>query len=159
MRGSRRHNPVSRRETRAADAPRRPRRAGFLASRRAAPPSWGATGRDVSKQEPPRRRWPAIRPTSLAVVAAGAVCAALLLVALRMNSVGLRYELAEAVRGEQELLDQQRSLTVEVRQLRDPRRLESLGRELGLAPAGCMIDLGHPRPCPGGASAGAEWAP
>lgn len=76
------------------------------------------------------------------------MCAALLLVVLRMDSIRLRYALADAVRVEQELLDQQRRLTVQVRHLRDPRRLEALARELGMGPAGCTIDLDDPRPCP-----------
>ena len=76
------------------------------------------------------------------------MCAALLLVSLRMDSIRLRYALAEAVRAEQVLLDQQRRLTVQVRHLRDPRRLEALAAELGMAPPSCTIDLDHPRPCP-----------
>lgn len=147
---------AGRKELRATAAPRRSRRSGVVADHKRAPQPWVVTGRDVSKSEPPRRRLSGIRPAALGVVAAGAVCAALLLVALRMDSVRLRYALADAVRAEQELLDEQRSLTVEVRQLRDPRRLEGLGRELGLAPAGCTIDLDHPRPCPGDPGAGLE---
>lgn len=139
---------------RATAAPRRPRRPGVIAGRERTPQSWVVTGRDVSHSDRPKQMFPGIRPTSLGVVAAGAVCAALLLVALRMDSVRLRYALADAVRSEQQLLDEQRSLTVEVRRLRDPRRLEGLGRELGLEPAGCMIDLEHPRPCPGDPAVG-----
>ncbi len=146
-------------EPRATAAPRRPRRPGVVADRQRASQSWVVTGRDVSKSEPPRRILPGIRPTSLGIIAAGAVCAALLLVALRMDSVRLRYALAEAVRAEQGLLDEQRSLIVEVRQLRDPRRLEGLGRELGLAPAACIVDLDHPRPCPGDPAAGPAGMP
>lgn len=117
------------------------------------------TGRNVARSAPPRRRLPAVRSASLFIVATGAVCAALGLVALRMDSVRLRYALADAVRAEQDLLDEQRSLTVEMRQLRDPRRLERLGSELGLGPAGCLIDLDHPRPCPSDVRAGWEWMP
>jgi len=150
---------AARKDLRASAAPRRARRSGVVADRKHATQPWVVTGRDVSKSEPPRRRLPGIRPAALGVVAAGAVCAALLLVALRMDSVRLRYALADAVRAEQELLDEQRSLTVEVRQLRDPRRLEGLGRELGLAPAGCTIDLDHPRPCPRDPAAELEGTP
>jgi hypothetical protein len=144
---------------RGSTAPRRARRPRVVADGKSTQTAWGVTGRDVSHSEPPKRRLPGIRPASLGVVAAGAVCAALLLVALRMDSVRLRYALADAVRAEQTLLDEQRSLTVEVRQLRDPRRLEGLGRELGLVPAGCTIDLDHPRPCPAVVHAGSESAP
>ena len=150
---------TGRKELRATAAPRRTRRSGVVAGRERAAQTWGVTGRDVSSSEPPRRILPGIRPAALSVVATGAVCAALLLVALRMDSVRLRYALADAVRAEQELLDEQRSLTVEVRQLRDPRRLEGLGRELGLAPAACTIDLDQPRPCPGDPAAGLEGMP
>ena len=154
--GPRRSGTAGRQEARATAAPRRTRRSRVVADRKRTSQTWVVTGRDVSKAEPPRRWLPGIRPASLGVVAAGAVCAALLLVALRMDSVRLRYALADAVRAEQELLDEQRSLTVEVRQLRDPRRLEGIGRELGLAPADCTIDLNHPRPCPGEPGAGLE---
>jgi hypothetical protein len=137
------------REPRAGDGPSRPRRLGFVIGRRRPPAPAILTGRDVSRPPPPPRRLVGLRPAALVTVAAGAVCAALLLVALRMDSVRLRYALADAVRAEQELLDQQRRLIVQLRHLRDPRRLEALADELGLAPAACLIDLDHPRPCPG----------
>lgn len=131
---------------RPAGGPRSPR---FGRGRRGQPPQpWILTGRDVSAPPPAHRRlaWP--RPAALGAIAAGAVCAALLLVSLRMDSIRLRYALADAVRAEQELLDQQRRLIVQVRHLRDPRRLEALAGELGLAPAACLVDLDHPRACP-----------
>lgn len=129
-----------------AGGPRTPR---FGSGRRRQPPQpWILTGRDVSAAAPPRRRFAWPRPAALGAIAAGAVCAALLLVSLRMDSIRLRYALADAVRAEQELLDQQRRLIVQVRHLRDPRRLEALAGELGLAPAACLIDLEHPRACP-----------
>lgn len=135
------------RDARAEGGPRRPRRLGFVIGRRRPPAPAIVTGRDVSRPPSPPRRFVGLRPTALVTVAAGAVCAALLLVALRMDSVRLRYALADAVRAEQELLDQQRRLIVQVRHLRDPRRLEALAGELGLAPADCLVDLDHPRPC------------
>jgi hypothetical protein len=131
----------------AGEAPRGPRRFGRV-RRRQPPQPWIVAGRDVSTPAPPERRFAWPRPAALGTIAAGAVCAALLLVSLRMDSIRLRYALADAVRVEQELLDQQRRLTVQVRHLRDPRRLEALAGELGLAPARCLIDLDHPRPCP-----------
>jgi hypothetical protein len=141
-----RHFRVSARPPRLAEAPRRSQR--FGSARRRPVQPWIVTGRDVSSPAPPRRRfvWP--RPAALGTVAAGAVCAALLLVSLRMDSIRLRYALADAVRVEQELLDQQRRLTVQVRHLRDPRRLEAIAGELGLAQPTCMVDLDHPRACP-----------
>lgn len=131
----------------AAEAPRRALRFSGAARRRP-PQPWVCTGLDVSTAAPPRRRFAWPRPAALGTVAAGAVCAALLLVSLRMDSIRLRYALADAVRVEQELLDQQRRLIVQVRHLRDPRRLEALAGEIGLAPAACLIDLDHPRACP-----------
>jgi len=142
-----RRSPLSPPRVRAGEPPRRTRRfAG--AARRRPPQPWIVTGLDLSTPAPPRRRFAWPRPAALGTVAAGAVCAALLLVALRMDSIRLRYALADAVRHEQTLLDQQRRLTVQVRHLRDPRRLEALAGELGLAPATCMVDLAEPRPCP-----------
>jgi cell division protein FtsL len=147
MRSPLRRSGVSPRSPAAGDAPRRPLRSA-AASRRRPPQPWIVAGRDVSTPAPPGRRFAWPRPAALGTVAAGAVCAALLLVSLRMDSIRLRYALADAVRVEQELLDQQRRLTVQVRHLRDPRRLEAIAGELGLAPPACMIDLDHPRPCP-----------
>jgi hypothetical protein len=147
VRPSFRRASVSPLPVRAAEAPQRSRRFSGAARRRP-PQPWVVTGLDLSAPPAPRRRlaWP--RPASIGTVAAGAVCAALLLVSLRMDSIRLRYALADAVRAEQTLLDQQRRLTVQVRHLRDPRRLEALASELGLAPAACMVDLDQPRPCP-----------
>jgi len=125
--------------TRGGEPPRRPRR-GWLAARRRPPAVPLAAGRDLSRPaDPPRRRVP---PRQLAVVAAGAVCAALLLVALRVDSIRQRYRLADAVRSEQALLEQQRRLMVDVRRLRHPLRLAELGRELGLGRAERVIALG-----------------
>jgi hypothetical protein len=103
-------------------------------------------GQDLAPPPPPPRL--RLRPGSAAIVAAGAVCAALLLVALRTDSTRLRYQYADAVREEQARREDQQRLIVEVRHLRHPLRLEEIGRELGLASAGCVIDLDAPRPCP-----------
>jgi hypothetical protein len=131
----------------ADESARRATRLGSPAAHRRAATPWVVTGRDLSVPRPPRRRWRA-HPASVACVLAGAVCAGLMLVALRMDGIRLRYELADAVRAEQSLLEQQRRLTVELRHLRHPQRLEELGRELGLASASCVIDLAAPAPCP-----------
>src|SRR5690606_35919463 len=102
-----RRSPLSPPRVRAGEPPRRTRRfAG--AARRRPPQPWIVTGLDLSTPAPPRRRFAWPRPAALGTVAAGAVCAALLLVALRMDSIRLRYALADAVRHEQTLLDQQR---------------------------------------------------
>ncbi len=58
---------------------------------------------------------------------------ALSLVALRTEIIRLRYELADSVRTEQRVADTKRELTVEVRQLRDPARLNRLAVEMGLS--------------------------
>jgi hypothetical protein len=96
-------------------------------------------GRDVT-HEPAgaRRRLPA---RQIAVVLSGAVCAALLLVVLRIDSIRLRYRLADALRAEQQLQEQERHLTVDVRRLRHPLRLAELGRGLGLGRPERVIEL------------------
>jgi hypothetical protein len=124
--------------TRAGEPPRRPRR-GWLPrrQRRAAVPL--TAGRDLS--QPPERSQRVPRVRQVAVVVAGAVCAALLLVVLRVDSIRQRYRLADAVRTEHTLLEQQRRLSVDVRRLRHPLRLAELGRELGLGRAERVIAL------------------
>jgi hypothetical protein len=117
-----------------------------VAARRDRAASFFVAGRDLATPAPPRRR--RARPASAAIVALGAVCAALLLVALRTDATRLRYQLASVVRQEQALRDQQQRLTVEVRHLRHPMRLEEIGRELGLGSATCVIELAAPRRCP-----------
>ena len=58
----------------------------------------------------------------LAIVGGG-LGAALVLVQLRTESIDLRYRLARSLQTEQQLLEEQRRLTVELRQLRHPVRL------------------------------------
>jgi len=129
---------VGRLAVRAADPPRRSRR-GLLGMRRRADAAPLTAGRDVSAQPERPRRIPA---RQVAVVVAGAVCAALLLVVLRIDSIRLRYRLADAMRAEQQLQEQQRRLIVDVRRLRHPLRLAELGRELGLARPERVFELG-----------------
>jgi len=125
---------------RAGEPPRRPRR-GWLAGRRRSRGVPLTAGRDLSQPDPrPGERRP--RSRQIAVVLAGAVCAALLLVVLRVDSIRQRYRLADAVRAEQALLEQQARLRVDVRRLRHPLRLAELGRELGLGRAEHLIALG-----------------
>lgn len=91
-----------------------------------------ATGLDLSGSAPRRERRRLLRGGGLATVA-GLLVAALVLVQLRTESIDLRYRLARALQSEQQLLEQQRRLIVELRQLRHPLRLAALGTELGLA--------------------------
>ena len=123
---------------RAGEPPRRPRR-GWLPRRQRPAGVPLTTGRDLS--QPPERSQRVPPARQIAVVVAGAVCAALLLVVLRVDSIRQRYRLADAVRTEQTLLEQQRRLSVDVRRLRHPLRLAELGRELGLGRAERVIAL------------------
>jgi hypothetical protein len=91
-----------------------------------------ATGRDLSANETPRERRTVSRSAWLAC-AGGGLVAALLLVQLRTESIDLRYRLARSLQSEQRLLEEQRRLIVELRQLRHPVRLSQLGASLGLA--------------------------
>ena len=91
-----------------------------------------STGQDLLAPEPRRERRSVPRSAWIAI-AAGGLTAALVLVQLRTESIELRYRLASSMQSEQQLLEQQRRLTVEQRQLRHPVRLADLGRSLGLA--------------------------
>lgn len=100
-----------------------------------------STGLDLSAPPAPRReRRRFLRGGGLAA-AAGLLVAALVLVQLRTESIDLRYRLARALQSEQQLLEQQRRLIVELRQLRHPVRLAELGAELGLARAADIREL------------------
>jgi hypothetical protein len=57
---------------------------------------------------------------------------ALLLVELRTHAIQLRYRLADALEAQQELLEEQRSLALELQRLRDPQRLAREGSAMGL---------------------------
>ena len=89
------------------------------------------TGLDLSASAPRRERRRFLRGGGFAT-AAGLLVAALVLVQLRTESIDLRYRLARTLQSEQQLLEQQRRLIVELRQLRHPLRLAALGSELGL---------------------------
>ena len=78
------------------------------------------------------------------VIALGTVAAALLLASLRVSILRLRYQLAAAVSEETELLERQRAVTVELRELRDPTRLRDFATELGLARPQRVIQLSVP---------------
>ncbi len=72
---------------------------------------------------------------------AGAFAAALLLVALRNSILALRYDLDDALARELELMKQQRAATVQLRELRDPNRLQQLAKERGFERPEKVIDL------------------
>jgi hypothetical protein len=82
-----------------------------------------------------------------------ALLLALGLTALRVDLIRMRYALADALASEQELLEQQRMLTVEMRMLRDPSGLASRARELGFVHPERVIHL--PLAAPGTAPGGA----
>jgi len=71
----------------------------------------------------------------------GAALAAIGLAHLRTTSIGLRYQLAEALRVERGLREQEQQLTVEVQRMRDPLHLQRRARALGMIPPERVIDL------------------
>lgn len=72
---------------------------------------------------------------------AACVLAALLLAALRVQVLRVRYELGRAVAEETRLLERQRAATVELGELRDPRRLRRLAEERGFVRPERVIEL------------------
>jgi hypothetical protein len=88
------------------------------------------------------------RQLPLALVAI--LLAALLLVALRIDIIRMRYSMAEAIRDQTALLEERRQLTARVRSLRDPGRLARLARDRDLGWPEHVIELGPeaggPRP-------------
>lgn len=67
--------------------------------------------------------------------------AALALASLRIDIMRMGYDLADAIAVEKALLEERRTLTAEVRALRDPRRLAQIARKRGLSRAENVIDL------------------
>jgi len=91
------------------------------------------------RSEPFRRTgWRRAGAASLA----GLVLGGLLLVSLRMAIVRTRYALADAVATETALLDRQRRASVELRGLRDPRRLVGLAEARGFGRPERVVELG-----------------
>ena len=74
----------------------------------------------------------------------GALMAALCLAALRIDLIRQGYELAAAMREEQQLLEEHRVLTARVRSLRDPARLALLASRLDFERPERVIELGAP---------------
>ncbi len=95
-------------------------------------------GRDFSKPRVSTRAW---RSTGVAVLV-GLVLGGLLLASLRMTIVRTRYALADSLARETALLGLEREAKVELRELRDPRRLLRLAGELGFARPERVIELG-----------------
>ena len=97
-------------------------------------------GRDFahlrSRGRRPLRPWLAI--------AVGALAAALMVASLRVSILRLRYQLSATVTEETELLAQQREITVELRELRDPTRLRELAMKQGFVRPERVIQLSVP---------------
>jgi cell division protein FtsL len=78
------------------------------------------------------------------MIAVGTLAAALVIASLRVSILRLRYQLSAAVTEETELLAQQREITVELRELRDPTRLRELAKEQGFVRPERVIQLSVP---------------
>ena len=75
-----------------------------------------------------------------------ALLVALGVAALRIDLIRTRYALAEAMAEEQRLIEEQRTLTVELRRLRDPAVLAGLGHARGFVPAADVRSVTDPMP-------------
>jgi hypothetical protein len=95
----------------------------------------GLIGFDLGR-EPSR-----VRPGALIPLMAVALLAALTLASLRIDLLRIRYSVAENIDREQVLQAEQRSLTAEMRKLRDPVTLTRRADELGFVRPERMIDL------------------
>jgi hypothetical protein len=104
-------------------------------SERSDQPRLDVIGLDVSGRGRGRRSligWP---------VVIAALLLALGVAALRVDLIRMRYALADGLATEQELLEQQRQLTDEMRRLRDPSGLAKRARDLGFVHPERVIDL------------------
>ncbi len=81
------------------------------------------------------------RDTAWVPVVATIVLGGLLLVGLRMDVVRMRYAAAEAVALENQLLDEQRAMTVDLLRLREPTLLAEHAHKLGFATPDRVIHL------------------
>ena len=75
-----------------------------------------------------------------------ALLVALGVAALRIDLIRTRYALADAMAEEQQLIEEQRALTVELRRLRDPAVLAGLGHARGFVPAPDVRSVVDPMP-------------
>ncbi len=98
----------------------------------------GASARSVLS---PNRRPALLRPANVLTLALGVLAAALCVTMLRTEMLRIRYALPAVNEEEQRLIDEQRSLTVRMRQLRDPVRLAKRARELGFVRPERLVDL------------------
>jgi hypothetical protein len=89
----------------------------------------------------PRSRRPGVAVLS---TLAAVLVVALGVSALRIELLRIRYALGEAMAQEQQLLEEQRSLTAEMRRLRDPVQLAERARRLGFVRPERLIDLPSP---------------
>jgi hypothetical protein len=107
---------------------------------RTAEPDADFVGRDYARLRSRERR--VSRPWL--IIALGTLAAALILASLRVSILRLRYDLSAALSEETQLLEQQRTVTVKLRELRDPSRLHELAKELGLGRPERVIQLSIP---------------
>jgi hypothetical protein len=118
---------------RSADAPPRPQpRPGDHGN--------DTVGRDFAPLRTRGRR--SVRPWM--AVAVGTLAAALMIAFLRVSILRLRYQLSAVVAEETELLERQRAVTVELRELRDPTRLHKLAAEQGFVRPERVVQLSVP---------------
>jgi hypothetical protein len=94
-------------------------------------------GRDIAGMS--FRSSPHSRLIPVAIV--GTLIAALCLAALRVELIRQRYDLAEVMSTEKQLLEQKRLLTAQGRRLRDPARLARLAAERGFVRPEHLIDI------------------
>jgi hypothetical protein len=81
------------------------------------------------------------RPTLFFPILIASLIAALFLVGLRNDLTAMRYSVAEALAQEEQLRAEKRTLTVEMRRLRDPSQLAARALELGFVHPERIVDL------------------
>jgi hypothetical protein len=89
-------------------------------------------------------RMPRLRPRFAVPLLIIVLVGALMVAALRIDLIRMRYALAGAMAAEQRIVNEQRALTLRVRQLRDPVRLTARARKLGFVAPVKVIDLPGP---------------
>jgi hypothetical protein len=97
-------------------------------------------GRDLVNDAPHRR----IPLWLIPGIVVGGVFAALAIAHVRVELIGQGYKRYSAVERIQALEEEQRILTAQVRELRDPARLANLAREMGLSRPDRVIALAPP---------------
>jgi hypothetical protein len=103
-------------------------------------------GRDFSAIAPTRQ---GLRRLAIAAFA-GLLMVALGLSTLRNRIIDLRYQMAEVVREERGLLELKRALTIEMRRLRDPKRLAVEARQRGFRRPQRVVEISIATPTRGG---------